>query len=351
MATRKCIRDMQPDEKKQFIDALLELKHERIGNANLSTYDRYVVGHSRSMAQSSWFDDDLGSTMRERFEQTLSPGVRGARFLTRRNAAHRGPAFLPWHREFLRQFEADLQRVLGDSDFGLPYWDWEHDGDLPAPEQKTTPVWEMLGGDGNPNWGNIVTASPFGFDVTNGSLLDDPNVFQDPKTWITVDQMGRQNGFLRRALGRATDRNGNLIAPTLPNSTNVSQAVNDIEQYDVANWNEMSSEDSSFRNVLEGFVGPSGLHNRIHQWVSGSMEPGTSPNDPVFFLHHCNVDRIWAWWEREHPDWVYLPQSDGPVGHNWSDLMYPWDGMATSLTVTVEEASRSDDFDYAAPRP
>ena len=294
MATRRCIRDLRPDEKTLFIDALLALKHERTGNDNLSTYDRYVVMHSTSMAQYSWFDGDLGSTMIERFLQTLPQSDPNWRFLTRHNAAHRGPAFLPWHREFLRRFEADLQRILGDSNFGLPYWDWEYDGDLPEQDQKTTPVWDMLGGDGDPNQGDIVTTLPFGFDVSNTSLLNDPNVFMDPKSWITVDPIGRQNGFLRRALGRAMDQDGDLIAPSLPTSTHVSDAVNKISQYDEPNWDEMSSEGNSFRNVLEGFVGEGGLHNRIHQWVSGSMGPGTSPNDPVFFLHHCNVDRIWS---------------------------------------------------------
>ncbi len=81
------------------------------------------------------------------------------------------------------------------------------------------------------------------------------------------------------------------------------------------------------------------------------MGPGTSPNDPVFFLHHCNVDRIWSRWEQEHLASTYMPQTGGPTGHNWGDLMYPWNGMQTSMTVTVEQASRSDDFDYAPPPP
>ena len=308
-----------------------------------------MVLHNRSMGQYSRFEADLGSSMLERFLQTLPPQDPNARFLTRRNAAHRGPAFLPWHREFLRLIEADLQRVLGDANFGLPYWDWEHDGDLPLAEQKTTIIWDMLGGDGDAAAADIVTTPPFGFDIFDNALLQDPDVFDDPASWIIVDPMGRQNGFLRRALGRDQDAGGNPIAPTLPISDDVTDAVENIDQYDEENWDEQSTAANSFRNVLEGFAGPSGLHNRIHQWVAGSMGPGTSPNDPVFFLHHCNVDRIWALWQAEHPGVAYSPLVDGPVGHNWTDLMYPWNGTHTPSSITVEFASRSDDFDYADP--
>ncbi|NIU84662.1 MAG: tyrosinase family protein, partial [Candidatus Thorarchaeota archaeon] len=45
---------------------------------------------------------------------SVSPNVR--------NSAHRGPVFLPWHREFLRRFELELQKI--DSSVTLPYWDW-----------------------------------------------------------------------------------------------------------------------------------------------------------------------------------------------------------------------------------
>lgn len=44
------------------------------------------------------------------------------------NAAHRGPVFLPWHRFMLIHLELQLQRVLNDDQFGLPYWDWAADG-------------------------------------------------------------------------------------------------------------------------------------------------------------------------------------------------------------------------------
>jgi hypothetical protein len=40
-------------------------------------------------------------------------------------------------------------------------------------------------------------------------------------------------------------------------------------------------------------------HNHIHQLIGGGMRhPRTSANDPMFWLHHSNVDRVWATWHR-----------------------------------------------------
>lgn len=71
-----------------------------------------------------------------------------------RDAAHTGPAFTPWHRHFLWLFEKDLQEVLNDPEFGLPYWAWEED----APELKNSKVWtnDLLG-----NHSGKVSKGPF----------------------------------------------------------------------------------------------------------------------------------------------------------------------------------------------
>ena len=56
----------------------------------------------------------------------------------------------------------------------------------------------------------------------------------------------------------------------------------------------------------------------------------TSPNDPVFFLHHCFVDKAWADWQevqkKNNPDGTphYAPLRDGPPGHNFGDQLKPW---------------------------
>lgn len=90
---------------------------------------------------------------------------------------------------------------------------------------------------------------------------------------------------------------------------------------------------SSFRNQLEGWVGTlvgeANVHNRVHVWVGGSMSPGTSPDDPVFFMHHCNIDRLWAQWQLAHPGQNYpevVPRIGLPGNrpHGLNDPMPPW---------------------------
>ena len=54
------------------------------------------------------------------------------------------------------------------------------------------------------------------------------------------------------------------------------------------------------------------------------MGPATSPNDPVFYLNHCNVDRLWESWMSTHGR-SYAPQASGPAdlaGHRLADPMF-----------------------------
>lgn len=49
---------------------------------------------------------------------------------------------------------------------------------------------------------------------------------------------------------------------------------------------------TTFTSALEGF------HNDVHNWVGGTMSNiMISPADPVFWLHHAQVDRLWSQWQ------------------------------------------------------
>lgn len=42
-----------------------------------------------------------------------------------------------------------------------------------------------------------------------------------------------------------------------------------------------------------------GIHGNVHTWVGNRMGMGSvawAANDPVFWVHHCNIDRLWASW-------------------------------------------------------
>lgn len=92
--------------------------------------------------------------------------------------------------------------------------------------------------------------------------------------------------------------------------------------YDKAKWD--LEVDNTFRNKLEGFQVTSdnqimrGIHNRVHVLVGGTMgDVSVSANDPIFWLHHANVDRIFEMWLSDHPDLVkdgYIP-SGSKRGH------------------------------------
>jgi tyrosinase len=124
-------------------------------------------------------------------------------------------------------------------------------------------------------------------------------------------------------------------ASNLPSVARQAQVLG-LTPYDTAPWDDMLRDQqdpaqwAGFRIGLEVPV-----HNLVHRWVGGNMLDMSSPNDPVFWLHHCNIDRLWATWQLTHPTIAgYLPATGGPLGHNLNDVMVfhapdgspPWDG-------------------------
>lgn len=53
----------------------------------------------------------------------------------------------------------------------------------------------------------------------------------------------------------------------------------------------------------------------------------SSINDPVFWLVHSNVDRIWAQWQKHgHEGSNFYPAGGLHYGENLKDRLWPWDG-------------------------
>ena len=70
------------------------------------------------------------------------------------------------------------------------------------------------------------------------------------------------------------------------------------------------------------------------------MAPATSPNDPAFFLNHCNVDRIWEAWMASEGR-IYKPEdSEGPTGHRLNDTMFTILGEALTPAQVLDSSAR-----------
>ena len=57
---------------------------------------------------------------------------------------------------------------------------------------------------------------------------------------------------------------------------------------------------TTFTNHLE-----TGPHNHIHVAVGGAggtmSQIPTAPADPIFWMHHAQIDRLWSQWQAAHP--------------------------------------------------
>jgi tyrosinase len=193
------------------------------------------------------------------------------------NQAHGAAAFLPWHRAYLLDLERELQAI--DPSVALPYWRF----DQAAPALFSL---DFLGASDQIGTVSFSPSNPLRFWVTDGIP-----------------------GINRRPLFNAAHAPGGLRtqAQTLAIGTAYAQ----------------------FR-TMEG--DPHGL---AHTSFGGSIQsPATAPKDPLFFLLHCNVDRLWAKWQRQNHrfDPAIAASYQGgtnPVGHNLNDSMWPWNGVTT----------------------
>nr|WP_217343821.1 tyrosinase family protein [Noviherbaspirillum sp. L7-7A]MBV0877907.1 tyrosinase family protein [Noviherbaspirillum sp. L7-7A] len=93
------------------------------------------------------------------------------------------------------------------------------------------------------------------------------------------------------------------------------------------------------RNAFETSI-ESKPHNPVHNLIGGEMANMTSPRDPIFYLHHANIDRLWYAWVL----------SGGKKVPSLTDSY--WAGSFTyapSLTITKSQtyAPSSLNYDYA----
>ncbi|KAJ3003530.1 hypothetical protein HKX48_001720 [Thoreauomyces humboldtii] len=177
---------------------------------------------------------------------------------------HNTAEFLPWHRQFLGIYEYWLEKQCGYSD-GIPYWDWSIDSQAPERSTILSPKW--FGGNGDPNNDNC---------LKDGQLKDARAHFP-----------AEQPTCIRRQYNQNNADHPSPRLPPFPSYQHISEIL------------ELSQDSyDEFRHGLEDVP-----HNLVHQSIGGDMQSLMySTNDVLFFLHHANLDRLYAVWQIEHPD-------------------------------------------------
>jgi tyrosinase len=144
--------------------------------------------------------------------------------------------FLPWHRAYLTFFDNAARDQNAEAI--LPWWDWASD----VSHQEGIPAAYRTGG-------SALQSGPM------------PAINGQP--------------------ARRTSRNPG-DPPDLPTQQQVD-ALLDLSDF------------RDFSNQLQD------IHDGIHGWVGGDMGSiAVSAFDPVFWAHHCMIDRIWYLWQGKY---------------------------------------------------
>jgi len=79
-------------------------------------------------------------------------------------------------------------------------------------------------------------------------------------------------------------------------------------------------------------------HNRVHNQIAGNMgDVDTAARDPVFWLHHANIDRMWAAW---------VQAGHANPGAPWVDRNYPFQSLSGPRTIRVGDGGSPEALGY-----
>jgi tyrosinase len=274
--------------------------------------------------------------------------------------------FLAWHRAYLGWLEQTVREFSGDNEFALPYWDWTKTPRVPAA------IFDDVLDPNNAAFIASFDTFKTQFDAPVSALWatfsqaqKDVLAHRNPPLngladfWTQVQQM-----FFDRP-----DARGLTAAnPDLDPTTKVAVAIAMIraalrtptfagsasgpDPAGFASAQAANHNDGSRKGILE-----SQPHDNVHGAMGGSaglafMVSFLSPVDPIFFLHHGNLDRLWGVWTRRQAALKRPTLPQGADFTTWSgeQFLFFSDAMGQPVSKTNAgdyTAMRVFDYDYS----
>ncbi len=241
--------------------------------------------------------------------------------------------FYLWHRGYVGFFEETIRQLSGDPDFAIPYWDWTALPQIPD---------DLFNG--------VLTPTDAAFAPFTGNLARFTAFIQPALSayWGTLNPA--QLAQLKLRGYTAFDLLWNDVTGFNPAqkaglSANISYAITCGSRYlsrDNPKLDKNTAKNVSLDVILSGlapkyfynakpelrfassktdshnatpgagtvFSTLEGMpHNLVHNYLGGvgPLDPGPygsmtnflSPVDPIFYLHHSNIDRLWDVWTRK----------------------------------------------------
>ena len=173
------------------------------------------------------------------------------------SSIHSLAQFLAWHRWYAVRLENLLRKV--SSCVTLPYWGWEKDH--ASPFGSAARIWNA--GD---SW--------LGGSEGASTCINDGG-FRDSEFSISPD-------------GQSISGNTCVKRGFSTGSSGIGATPSDV----AALLTRPAPQFNQFFGTLNGW------HGGMHISIGGLMgSAATAQNDPIFFFHHNNVDRIWSKWQ------------------------------------------------------
>jgi tyrosinase len=268
--------------------------------------------------------------------------------------------FLPWHRGFTGCFEQTVRHYSGNPEFAFPYWDWTAHPYAPAAFfsgflDPSHPKFIRSFEDFQSEFEGAIKQYYAGMTPAQHTQVE-LRGYPDAATLLaTIKGTGPKDTFFPDVANarRKFDANRSLGTEAFfAVSTPVMECA-----FEAITFEEFGSYRSPNHYKVQAFGAFEGYsHNLLHNDFQGFLQDMFLPVDPIFMVHHCNIDRLWSRWTRQqiaagrHP----LPTSGLDV---WKAEPFVFFIGADGKSVAKQQAGDyydEDQFEYefveAAPR-